>query len=129
MRPNRRARQLPRPDLVWVVRRPFRRRLWARAGWGGTGGGAAGQGRPTSQPASQPHHQRLNRPTDAQFDTARLELVAVREIAVGEEMAFFYPATEWNMSSPFKWVAAVNQCTDQSMVYIEQSYPLINDSY
>lgn len=34
-------------------------------------------------------------------DTARREVIAIRDIAAGEELSFFYPSTEWEMVEPF----------------------------
>lgn len=36
------------------------------------------------------------------FDTARMELVALKDIAEGEELTFFYPSTEWEMAQAFE---------------------------
>lgn len=36
------------------------------------------------------------------FDTNTMNLVAIREIKKGEELAFFYPSNEWDMATPFK---------------------------
>jgi len=36
------------------------------------------------------------------FDTTKMEVTALRDIAEGEEFTFFYPSTEWNMASPFQ---------------------------
>ena len=35
------------------------------------------------------------------FDVTRMELVALKLIAPGDELTFFYPSTEWRMESPF----------------------------
>ena len=35
------------------------------------------------------------------FDTAAMEVICLKSIAAGEELSFFYPATEWEMSQPF----------------------------
>jgi hypothetical protein len=34
-------------------------------------------------------------------DTQRLALIAARDLAPGEELTFFYPSTEWEMTYPF----------------------------
>ena len=44
------------------------------------------------------------------FDVAQWRLVALRPIAVGEELTFFYPATEWAMASPFGCVCGSPRC-------------------
>lgn len=36
------------------------------------------------------------------FDTARMRVIALRDIQAGEEFTFFYPSTEWEMASPFQ---------------------------
>jgi hypothetical protein len=35
------------------------------------------------------------------FDTTAMELVCLRHLQPGEELTFFYPSTEWDMSQPF----------------------------
>ncbi|TDX01505.1 SET domain-containing protein-lysine N-methyltransferase [Dinghuibacter silviterrae] len=35
------------------------------------------------------------------FDTETMEIVCLRDVAAGEELAFFYPSTEWRMAEPF----------------------------
>jgi hypothetical protein len=35
------------------------------------------------------------------FDTVAMELVCIRSIQPGDELTFFYPSTEWEMSQPF----------------------------
>jgi hypothetical protein len=35
------------------------------------------------------------------FDTTRLQLLALRKISAGEELSFFYPSTEWEMTQSF----------------------------
>lgn len=35
------------------------------------------------------------------FDTTSMQLVALRELDKGEEMTFFYPSTEWEMTQSF----------------------------
>ncbi|MDF5722862.1 MAG: SET domain-containing protein-lysine N-methyltransferase [Rhizonema sp. PD37] len=36
------------------------------------------------------------------FDTKNMMVTCLRPIEIGEEMTFFYPSTEWQMSRPFK---------------------------
>lgn len=38
---------------------------------------------------------------NAFFDTAKMELICLREINPGDEISFFYPSTEWEMAQPF----------------------------
>lgn len=35
------------------------------------------------------------------LDTERLLVLAARDIAAGDELAYFYPSTEWDMAEPF----------------------------
>ena len=35
------------------------------------------------------------------IDTAALEIKALRDIAEGTELTYFYPSTEWHMAEPF----------------------------
>ena len=35
------------------------------------------------------------------FDTTKMEVVCLKAIQPGEELRFFYPSTEWEMSQPF----------------------------
>jgi hypothetical protein len=36
------------------------------------------------------------------YNTATMELECLRDISIGDEFAFFYPATEWKMSQKFE---------------------------
>ena len=44
------------------------------------------------------------------FDTTRMELVAIKEIAEKEEFNFFYPSAEWDMDQSFKCHCGTDQC-------------------
>jgi hypothetical protein len=44
------------------------------------------------------------------FDTTTFELVALRDIAKGDEFTFFYPSTEWNMESSFNCFCGEANC-------------------
>ena len=44
------------------------------------------------------------------LDTTRMLVFATRDIAVGEELTFFYPSTEWEMSSPFICLCGAPNC-------------------
>lgn len=35
------------------------------------------------------------------FDTETLEVIAIKDIAIGDELVFFYPSAEWDMAQPF----------------------------
>lgn len=43
-------------------------------------------------------------------DTARRVLVALRPIAPGDELTFFYPSTEWEMAEPFACLCGAPSC-------------------
>ncbi|MBI3242009.1 MAG: SET domain-containing protein-lysine N-methyltransferase [Chloroflexi bacterium] len=43
-------------------------------------------------------------------DTTGLTITAARDIAVGEELTFFYPSTEWEMDRPFVCLCGAPQC-------------------
>lgn len=44
------------------------------------------------------------------FDTTRMEIVALRAIAPGEEVRFFYPSTEWTMDRAFDCQCGSSAC-------------------
>lgn len=44
------------------------------------------------------------------FDTQRMELIVLRPIQAGEELAFFYPSTEWNMTEVFDCSCKSEHC-------------------
>ena len=44
------------------------------------------------------------------FDTTSLMVVALRDIACEEELSFFYPSSEWDMSQPFVCNCGSRQC-------------------
>lgn len=44
------------------------------------------------------------------FDTAMLQLVALKPISEGEEMRFFYPSAEWDMDQPFTCNCGAKAC-------------------
>jgi hypothetical protein len=44
------------------------------------------------------------------FDTQKGEIIAVRNIHENEEITFFYPATEWAMTQPFKCFCNTRSC-------------------
>lgn len=44
------------------------------------------------------------------FDVVRFEVVALRAIAPGDELTFFYPSTEWRMESPFRCECGSPRC-------------------
>ena len=44
------------------------------------------------------------------LDTENLLMVACRDIEEGEELSFFYPATEWEMDAPFICLCGASNC-------------------
>jgi len=44
------------------------------------------------------------------LDTTRMLVIARRDIAAGEELTFFYPSTEWEMSAPFICLCGAANC-------------------
>ena len=44
------------------------------------------------------------------LDTERLLVIARRDIEKGEELSFFYPATEWEMDAPFICLCGASNC-------------------
>ena len=61
----------------------------------------------------QPEHlQYINHSCDPNvfFDTHSMEIVALKDIAEGDEMTFFYPSTEWDMAHPFECLCGSDKC-------------------
>lgn len=44
------------------------------------------------------------------LDTENMQIIACRDIAKGEELAFFYPSTEWEMAAPFICLCGASNC-------------------
>jgi hypothetical protein len=44
------------------------------------------------------------------LDTENLQMIACRDIEQGEELSFFYPATEWEMDAPFICLCGASNC-------------------
>lgn len=44
------------------------------------------------------------------FDTASMQLVALKNIEPGDEFTFFYPSTEWEMAQPFHCLCGSERC-------------------
>jgi hypothetical protein len=44
------------------------------------------------------------------FDTERMVLRALRTIAPGDDLVYFYPATEWDMAEPFDCHCGTSAC-------------------
>lgn len=47
---------------------------------------------------------------NVRLDTARMVVVAERDVAAGEELAYFYPSTEWEMAEPFACACGSPRC-------------------
>jgi hypothetical protein len=58
------------------------------------------------------HLQYINHSCDPNvfFDTTRMEIIALRAIAPGEEVQFFYPSTEWTMDRAFDCLCGSSAC-------------------
>lgn len=44
------------------------------------------------------------------IDISQMELRAIRDIEPGEELTFFYPSTEWDISTPFQCLCGSSHC-------------------
>jgi hypothetical protein len=44
------------------------------------------------------------------LDTSRMLVFAARDLAAGDELTFFYPSTEWEMSAPFICLCGAPSC-------------------
>ena len=44
------------------------------------------------------------------LETTRMSVIAAQDVAAGEELTFFYPSTEWEMSSPFICLCGATNC-------------------
>ena len=44
------------------------------------------------------------------FDTTRLIVLCLRPIKPGDELCYFYPATEWDMAQPFQCICGSSNC-------------------
>jgi hypothetical protein len=44
------------------------------------------------------------------FNTSSMQLVALKEICIGDEFVFFYPSTEWKMAQPFDCYCGSKNC-------------------
>jgi hypothetical protein len=44
------------------------------------------------------------------FDTTRMQLIALKEIQPGDELMFFYPSSEWEMTQPFDCFCGTTRC-------------------
>lgn len=50
---------------------------------------------------------------NAFFDVDSMNLVALKDIQIGEELTFFYPSTEWKMVQPFDCFCNSDNCLDR----------------
>jgi len=44
------------------------------------------------------------------FNTSTMELIALKQIAIGNELVFFYPSTEWDMTQSFQCFCGSSAC-------------------
>jgi hypothetical protein len=44
------------------------------------------------------------------FDTVKMEVLALRDIEINDELCFFYPSTEWKMAQSFLCFCGSNSC-------------------
>ena len=44
------------------------------------------------------------------FDTTHMQLLALKEIQPGDELMFFYPSSEWEMTQPFDCFCGTQKC-------------------
>lgn len=44
------------------------------------------------------------------FDTTAMQLIALKEIQPGDEMMFFYPSSEWDMTQSFDCFCGTSKC-------------------
>jgi hypothetical protein len=44
------------------------------------------------------------------FNTTTLQLIALKDLNVGDEIVFFYPSTEWEMTQPFNCYCDSQHC-------------------
>ncbi|KAK2865206.1 hypothetical protein FQN49_003809 [Arthroderma sp. PD_2] len=61
----------------------------------------------TSTLAMDSHNGQADAPV-----SGALEVWSVRDISAGEELRFFYPSTEWEMSQPFQCSCGAKQCLE-----------------
>jgi hypothetical protein len=47
---------------------------------------------------------------NAFFDTTSFQLIALKDLNVGDEITFFYPSTEWDMVQPFTCFCNSKNC-------------------
>lgn len=61
----------------------------------------------------QPEHLRYTNHScepNVFFDTTNRQLISLRSINAGEELSFFYPSTEWDMTEAFDCSCGKTQC-------------------
>lgn len=56
------------------------------------------------------------------FDTTQMQLIALKEIQPGDELMFFYPSSEWQMTQPFDCFCGTPKCLHsiQGAVYLSK---------
>ena len=50
---------------------------------------------------------------NAAFDVDRMVVVALRDVAPGDPLTFFYPSTEWRMATPFSCHCGSARCVGE----------------
>lgn len=57
------------------------------------------------------------------FDTTSMQLIALQNINVDDELTFFYPSTEWKMDQPFVCNCKSNNCLKliQGAAFLEKA--------
>ncbi len=73
---------------------------------------------------SPQHLELINHSCDPNvyFDVTTGELKALKDIAKGEELTFFYPSTEWQMKQPFRCHCQSDSCLEsiQGAAYLSE---------
>jgi hypothetical protein len=56
------------------------------------------------------------------FDVDKFQIQALKDIAKGEELTFFYPSTEWQMTQPFRCHCGSETCLEviQGAAYLSE---------
>jgi hypothetical protein len=60
------------------------------------------------------------------IDVDNFELIALNQIQKGEELTFFYPSTEWDMSEPFQCHCSTSACLQKIQGAAHISLDILN---
>ena len=63
---------------------------------------------------------------NAFFDIDKFQLIAVKDIEEGDEITFFYPSSEWEMSESFSCNCGENNCMGKISGAVQIPKPIIN---